>query len=113
MEVKPKTLIIYETASGKAPFSKWFDGLKDRRAKTAIDARLTRVRLGNLGSCRSLKGGVWELKIDLGLGYRVYFGLHGDTIVVLLSGGDKSTQTRDIELAHEFWTEYLNDQAVT
>ena len=70
------------------------------------------MRCGNFGSCRSLKSEVWELKIDLGPGYRIYFGLHGDTVVVLLNGGDKSTQSRDIELAHEFWTEYLNDQTI-
>ncbi len=110
VDAKARTIIIYETASGKAPFTEWFDGLKDRRAKTTIDARLTRVRRGNLGTCRSLKGGIWELKIDLGPGYRVYFGLHGDTVVLLLHGGDKSTQVRDIELAQQFWTDYLNDQ---
>jgi len=110
VEVKPKNLTIYETDSGKAPFSEWFNHLKDRRAKTTIDARLTRLRRGNLGLCRDLKGGLWELKIDFGPGYRVYFGLHGETVVVLLHGGDKSTQTRDIETAREFWTEYLNDQ---
>ncbi len=113
MEVKTKTIIIYETASGDAPFNKWFDGLKDRRTRTTIDARLTRVRLGNLGACRDLKGGLWELKIDLGPGYRIYFGLHAETVVVLLHGGDKSTQSRDIEMAHKFWAEYLNDQKST
>lgn len=110
MDAKARTITIYETASGKSPFNEWFNGLKDRRTKTVVDARLTRVRRGNLGACRSLKGGVWELKIDLGPGYRIYFGLHGETVVVLLHGGDKSTQARDIELAQEFWTEYLNDQ---
>lgn len=108
-EVKAKTIIIYETALGRSPFLEWFESLKDRRAKTVIDARLTRVRRGNLGTCRDLKGGLWELKIDLGPGYRIYFGLYGETVVVLLHGGDKSSQTRDIELAHEFWAEYLND----
>jgi len=113
VDVKAKTITIYETASGEAPFSEWFDSLKDRRVKTTIDARLTRVRRGNLGTCRDLKSGLWELKIDLGPGYRIYFGLYGETVVVLLHGGDKSTQTRDIEMAHEFWAEYLNDQKST
>ena len=110
MEIKPKSIIIYETASGKCPFSEWFDDLKDRKAKVAVDARLTRVRQGNLGSCRSLSGGVWELKIDLGPGYRVYFGMHGNTLVVLLHGGDKRTQDQDIEMARQFWADYLSDQ---
>jgi putative addiction module killer protein len=112
VEAKPKTLIIYETASGKEPFNDWLNGLKDRRVKITVDARLTRVRNGNLGVCRSLGDGVWELKIDLGPGFRVYFGQHGDTIVVLLHGGDKKTQNKDIETAKEYWRDYLNDQGI-
>jgi len=112
-DARVRTVVVYESPSGKSPFSDWFNALKDRRAKATIDARLTRVRNGNFGSCRSLKGGVWELKIDLGPGYRIYFGLYGDTIVVLLNGGDKGTQDRDIKRAQEFWSEYLNDQRLT
>lgn len=112
MQARLRTLVIYEAADGKEPFKKWFDGLKDRRAKTAVDARLTRVRQGNFGACRSLGDGVWELKIDIGPGFRVYFGQHGDTVVVLLCGGDKSTQSKDIESAKAYWREYLNDQGV-
>ncbi len=109
MEVKAKTLIFYQTISGKIPFSEWFSDLKDRRAKAAIDARLTRLRQGNFGLCRSLKSGIWELKVDLGPGYRVYFGLHEKDIVLLLYGGDKGTQEPDIELAREYWSDYLQD----
>lgn len=112
MLVNPRNLIIYETPDGKEPFNEWFDGLKDRRAKTTVDARLTRLRQGNLGVCRSLGEGVWELKIDLGPGLRVYFGQHGDAVVVLLCGGDKRTQSKDIELAKIYWSDYLDDQGI-
>jgi len=72
-----KTLIIYGTAAGKEPFNDWFNGLKDRRVKVAVDARLTRLRTGNFGMCESLGDGVWELKFDLGPGFRIYFAQQG------------------------------------
>jgi putative addiction module killer protein len=112
VDVKLKTLIIYETATGKEPFNDWFNGLKDRRVRAAVDARLTRIRNGNLGLCRSLGDGVWEFKFDLGPGFRIYFGQHGDSVVVLLHGGDKGTQTKDIERAKEYWRDYLKDQEI-
>ncbi len=112
MEVKPKTLVIYETANGKEPFNEWLNSLKDKRVKATVDARLIRVRKGNLGLCRSLGEGLWELKFDLGPGFRIYFGQHGDSIVVLLHGGDKKTQSRDIETAKTYWLDYLKDQGV-
>ena len=68
--------------------------------------RLDRVSLGNFGDCRSVGEGVQELRIDYGPGYRVYFGQLGSTIVLLLCGGDKSTQAKDINLAHYYWSEY-------
>jgi putative addiction module killer protein len=111
MRVTPKTLIIYENSTGKRPFSEWFESLKDQRARAAVDARLIRLRTGNFGLCRSLKNGVWELKIDLGPGFRVYFAQQGETVVVLLCGGDKKTQSRDIELAVKYWEDYKKDQA--
>jgi putative addiction module killer protein len=71
-----------------------------------IEQRLDRLRLGNLGNFRSVGEGVCELKIDYGPGYRVYFGQVGTTIVLLLCGGDKSTQDRDIRKAKEYWIDY-------
>jgi putative addiction module killer protein len=68
--------------------------------------RLNRVIQGNFGLCRNLGDGISEFKIDFGPSFRLYFGEDGDTIVVLLCGGDKSTQSRDIEKAKEFWTDY-------
>lgn len=74
------------------------------RAK--IRARIARVRAGNLGNCEPEGGGVFELKIDFGPGYRVYFGEVGETIVILLRGGDKSTQIKDIKAARDNWADY-------
>jgi putative addiction module killer protein len=89
----------------------WFRKLKDKRTKAIVDARLTRLRVGNFGICRSVGKGVLELKIDYGPGYRVYFGRDGEAIIVLLLGGDKSSQARDIERAHEFWSDYNSAMA--
>ncbi len=71
-----------------------------------IDNRLRRIRLGNFGDCRSVGEGVCELRIDYGSGYRIYFGQIGTTIVLLLYGGDKSTQAQDIRKAQEYWRDY-------
>lgn len=77
----------------------WFAALRDLQAKARINARVRRLALGNPGQHRVLKGGVCELKIDHGPGYRVYYAMRGRVLVVLLCGGDKSTQSQDIEAA--------------
>ena len=77
----------------------WFDRLRDRQAKMRITARIRRVSLGNLGDMKHLREGVFELRIDYGPGYRLYCTRHGQTVIVLLAGGDKSTQAADIERA--------------
>lgn len=106
MEPIPRELLTYETEDGKCPFDEWLTGLKDVSGRAIIRKRLNRVRLGNLGNSRSLGGGVWELKIDFGPGYRVYYGEDGPRIVVLLVGGDKGSQSKDIESAKEYWEDY-------
>ena len=82
-------------------YARWFDGLRDRRARARIDARIRRVSLGNLGDVRPVGEGVSELRIDYGPGYRVYFMQRRQTLVVLLAGGDKDTQDRDVRTALE------------
>lgn len=106
MRVLERAIQEYVSTTGKNPFRGWYNRLKDMRAKVIIEARLTRVSHGNLGQCRSIGQDVMELKIDFGPGYRVYFAQDGDKIIVLLLGGDKSTQSKDIKLAKSYWQEY-------
>ena len=80
-------------------FAAWFRRLRDRRARARIQVRIDRLSLGNPGDARAVGEGVSELRIDCGPGYRVYFVRHGDTAIILLAGGDKRTQSRDIEIA--------------
>ncbi|MFN6470827.1 MAG: type II toxin-antitoxin system RelE/ParE family toxin [Nostoc sp. SerVER01] len=106
MEVQPREIRNYLTLDGKNVFDEWLDTLRDRRAKAKIRARLDRVEDGNLGDCKSVGEGVWELRIDYGPGYRIYFGQEGITVIILLCGGDKSTQEQDIVKAQEYWKDY-------
>ena len=108
MEAVERELVIFLDRNGKAPFEVWLISLKDIQGRAIIRKRLNRVRLGNLGDAKTVGGGVMELRIDFGPGYRVYFGEDGSRIVVLLCGGDKASQSKDIESAKKFWTEYLS-----
>lgn len=102
----PKEVVAFRTPEGRVPFEEWLDDLSDKKAVARILARLARVRQGNLGDCKPVGGGVSELRVDYGPGYRVYFGQEGRTLVVLLCCGDKRTQDRDIRLAKQHWREY-------
>ena len=94
---------MYRGANGEALFEIWVLGLKDLKARARILARLDQVEEGNLGVSRTVGEGVVELVIDFGPGYRVYIGQHGLTLVVILGGGDKSTQGKDIKNAKMHW----------
>ena len=87
-------------------YEKWFVTLKDRLARVRVDIRVRRLSLGNLGAVEPVGEGVSELKIDHSPGYRVYFARHGNRCVLLLAGGDKSTQARDIKKAKELARKY-------
>jgi putative addiction module killer protein len=80
-------------------FARWIDGLRDRRARARIQARLDRLAEGNPGDVKPVGEGVSELRIDYGPGYRVYFKARGRTVVILLAGGDKRTQSQDVKIA--------------
>lgn len=99
----------YQGANGKEPFTDWLDGLKDFKGRAIIRTRIDRLKLGDLGRCRSVGEGVVELKIDFGPGYRCYFGKIGKTVVLLLCGGDKASQVRDIERAKKYFEEYRSE----
>lgn len=101
-----KVLRIYKTKEGKASFEIWLEELRDVMGRAKIKIRVERVLWDNFGDHRSVGGGVIELRINYGPGYRVYLARHGEEIVVLLCGGDKSTQEKDIAKAHTYWTDY-------
>lgn len=105
--MNPIKIIIYSTKTGKEPYSDWEDGL-DQLTRAIIKNRLNRIRVGNFGDAKIIKGGegIWELRMDFGPGYRIYFGKQGTTIVILLTGGDKKSQSRDIAKAKRYWLEY-------
>lgn len=96
----------YETTDGRSPFADWLEELRDRRARARISARLARARLRNLGDYRSVGEGVYELRIFYGPGYRVYFGFESKRVILLLVGGTKATQQRDIATAKSYWADY-------
>ena len=106
LETRPRELEFYRTQNGRVPFTDWFESLRDRKTRTRIRGRLTRLEIGNFGDCQSVGGGVFELRIHFGPGYRVYFGKVANTILLLLCGGDKSSQQRNIERAKIYWQDY-------
>jgi putative addiction module killer protein len=95
----------YVTEEGRIPFREWLDNLKDREARARVRVRLNRIRLGNFGDVKPVGIGVSELRISHGPGYRVYFAQRGNTVVILLCGGDKRSQSKDIALAKSYWAE--------
>lgn len=103
VEAKPKTVGEFKTAEGINYYRSWFDSLRDTKGKTQVEARLKRLSMGNPGDCDPVGEGVHELRIDFGPGYRIYFGEHGGKLVILLCGGDKSTQKKDIKIAKKLW----------
>jgi len=99
-------ILKYEAADGTISLDDWLTGLRDHRARARVLVRLDRLQLGLEGHWRSVGEGVRELKIPEGKGYRVYYAWDGPTIVLLLCGGDKSTQNADIENAKTYWRDY-------
>lgn len=98
----------YQSAEGEQPFTDWLHDLKDQQARARIRVRLDRLALGNFGDCEPVGGGVIELRIDWGPGYRVYCARLGQMIVLLLCGGDKRTQKKDIKRAKDYFEDFKN-----
>ena len=105
-----KKLISYQTEDDKNPFSEWVEGFKDKVTQARIITRLDRIKEGNYGDHKAVGSGVFELRYHFGAGYRVYFAEDGDTLVLLLTGGDKSSQKKDIDLAKEYLQDYLDSK---
>lgn len=96
----------YLTASGQDLFQTWLDDLKDMRARVAIQRRIDRLAAGNFGDHKFCRDGISELRIDVGAGYRAYYARAGQAIVLIVCGGDKRTQSADIERAVRCWKDY-------
>lgn len=106
-EMQPrKREVLHYVDNGRDVFAEWIDSLKDITGRAAILKRIDRVEEGNFGDHRSVGEGVSEFRIHYGPGYRVYFGEDGTRIVLLLCGGDKATQRKDIRKAQQLWAEY-------
>ncbi|HAT1722196.1 TPA: type II toxin-antitoxin system RelE/ParE family toxin [Legionella pneumophila] len=95
----------YITKEGIDPFAKWFDKL-NAIAAAKVSTALYRMELGNYSNVKSLGDGVFEYKIDFGPGYRIYFGQDGEELVILVGGGSKKQQDKDIKIAKNYWQEY-------
>lgn len=98
-------ILEYLDRAGKSPFADWFNGL-DAQAAAKVTVAIGRVGQGNLSNAKAVGGALFEFRIDFGPGYRIYFGRHGDEIVVLLAGGTKKRQQDDIEVAQARWADY-------
>ena len=95
----------YLDNQGRSPYAEWFDDLNAQAAAKVVTA-LSRIEQGNLSNAKSVGGGVFEYRIDFGPGYRIYFGKDGETVVILLGGGTKKRQQKDIEAAQTLWQDY-------
>ncbi len=106
MSIRNKTLKIYQYPDGKEPFTEWLESLKDRKTRSRIYTRLDRLETGSPGDYRHLGEGLFELRLHFGPGYRIYYGEDGLVIIILLIGGDKSSQSKDIKKAISLWRKF-------
>ena len=98
-------VVVYETGDGRAPFDEWFRAL-DVQAALKVTTAIARIETGNLGDVKPVGQGVSERRLTFGPGYRLYFGRDGQKLVVLLTGGTKKRQSKDVEQAQAFWADY-------
>ena len=104
-------LLRYQRDDGREPFTEWLEMMRDKVAQARIRIRLRQVQAGNLGDCEPVGDGVIELRVHVGAGYRVYCGRYGKSVVILLCGGDKRSQSTDIKQAKAIWTEWRRRQS--
>lgn len=108
-KIRKKYIVIYADEKGYEPYISWIDNLKDKKNQQRIRARVRRLGEGLYGDCEPVGEGISELRMFFGSGYRIYFSEDADNIVVLLCGGDKDSQSRDIKNAKEYWKDYKNN----
>ncbi len=109
METEPREVIYYKKEGGVVPFLQWLYSIKDGVTKARIRIRIDRVAAGDLGDYHPVGEGVNELRLNYGPGYRIYFGFDGQKIIVILCGGDKGSQNKDIRLAKKYWKNYKEE----
>ncbi|HQW57373.1 MAG TPA: type II toxin-antitoxin system RelE/ParE family toxin [Gammaproteobacteria bacterium] len=105
MITRLKQIKLYATKGGQKPFVEWIESL-DSVVRYRVKERLDRISLGNMGDHKYLSDGISELRLDFGCGYRIYFAEEGKTVILLLSGGNKSSQKKDIKRAIDYWKDY-------
>jgi putative addiction module killer protein len=97
---------VYETLNGKRPFEEWVKDIRELHTRAKILTRIDRLKLGNFGDCKSLQDGICELRIHYGPGIRIYYGKIGNKLILLLCGGEKSSQEKDIAKAKEYFKDF-------
>ena len=108
-----RTIIVYADENGKEPVTDWLASFRDKKIRTRILRRINRIEQGNFGDHRHIVGGegIWELRLDFGPGYRVYYAEDGATVVLLLCAGEKKSQNRDIKKAITYWRDYQEQKS--
>lgn len=106
MQIKIRSVEYFKTLSGKEPARDWLTNIKDKLTQAILYKRIRQAGEGQFGKSRNLGDGVWELKIDYGPGYRVYYAIHGDELILILMSGSKSTQSADIKKAKTYWMQW-------
>jgi len=107
MEAKKKSIEIYHDSNGREPFTEWIKSIS-LRDRSRIFARLDRIESGNLGDYKSVSDGVYELRFHFSSGFRVYYGEVNNKIILLLCGGDKSSQKKDVKKAKVYWKDFIS-----
>jgi len=110
MDAVRKKLVFYRDPEGHEPFVQWLESIVDITVRYRVIARLNRVEVGNFGDHASVGGGVFELRLQFGPGYRIYYGEDGNQIVILLCGGSKKGQNKDIRKAKIYWRDYAEKE---
>ena len=99
-------VLHYRTVEGRFPYREWIESIADKKARAAVLARVDRLAFGAFGDWKIAGNGVFELRVHLGPGYRIYFGRKDKAVVILLCGGDKRSQKPDIKQAKRYWKDY-------
>lgn len=110
VKIKERLVEYFRTPGGKLPAQEWLHSIKDKMTQAILYKRIRQAGLGNFGDHKSVGDGVQELRINYGPGFRIYYGIHEDEVILLLIGGSKKTQTADIEKAKTYWIIFKENQ---